>query len=132
MENKNNVALYAIIFLVVGIFLGWLIWGNCNRGGMMADNGMHPMADRHMSDESADMSSMMASMNSNLAGKKGDTFDKAFIDEMIVHHEGAVGMAELALTNAKHNEIKVMANDIISAQTKEIELMKKWKTDWYR
>lgn len=132
MENKNNIALYAVIFLVVGIFLGWLIWGSCNKGGMMASNTMHPMSDRHMSNDSTDMASMMSDMNASLEGKKGDAFDKAFIDEMIVHHQGAVQMAELALTNAKHEEIKTMANDIISAQTKEIEQMKQWKSAWYK
>lgn len=79
-----------------------------------------------------DMTSMMASMNAELAGKTGDDFDEAFISEMIIHHQGAVEMAELALTNAKHQEIKDLANAIISAQNQEIQDMQSWKDAWYK
>jgi uncharacterized protein (DUF305 family) len=34
------------------------------------------------------------------------------------------------LVNAKHPELQKMGQDIISAQTKEIEQMKKWFKDW--
>jgi uncharacterized protein (DUF305 family) len=77
------------------------------------------------------MSAMMANMNAGLQGKTGDAFDQEFIAEMIVHHQGAIDMAKLALTNAKHQEIKDLANAIISAQTKEITQMKQWQKSWY-
>lgn len=73
----------------------------------------------------------MTGMVSGLSGKTGDVFDKTFIDEMITHHEGAVVMAEAALKNAKHQEIKDMADAIISTQTKEINQMKAWRSSWY-
>jgi len=76
------------------------------------------------------MSSDMSMMSSSLKGLKGDEFDKKFISEMITHHEGAVDMAELALTNAKHQEVKTMAQNIISAQTKEIDEMQTWQKNW--
>ena len=62
--------------------------------------------------------------------KTEDEFDKAFIEEMIVHHQGAIDMAQLARKNAGHDEIKSMADDIISAQTKEIDQMRQWQKDW--
>lgn len=77
-----------------------------------------------------DMSSDMTAMSDGLKNLKGDEFDKKFLAEMIVHHEGAVDMAKLAQVNAKHQEIKSMAQDIISAQTKEITQMKRWQTEW--
>ena len=64
------------------------------------------------------------------AALKGDAYDKAFIEGMIIHHEGAVEMAELALTSAKRQEIKDMAHDIITAQNKEIGDMKNWQREW--
>ena len=79
---------------------------------------------------SMNMSSDMSMMSSSLKGLKGDEFDKRFISEMITHHEGAVDMAELALTNAKHQEVKTMAQNIISAQTKEIDEMQTWQKNW--
>jgi len=72
----------------------------------------------------------MNDMTKQLEGKTGDEFDKAFIAMMIVHHEGAVDMAELAKQNAKHDEIKKLADDIIAAQNKEITEMKSWQQSW--
>ena len=79
---------------------------------------------------SMNMLSDMSMMSSSLKGLKGDEFDKRFISEMVTHHEGAVDMAELALTNAKHQEVKTMAQNIISAQTKEIDEMQTWQKNW--
>jgi uncharacterized protein (DUF305 family) len=77
------------------------------------------------------MDSMMASMIANLKSKTGDEFDYTFIEEMILHHEGAIEMAKLALTNANHQELKTMAGEIISAQEKEVNQMKQWQQAWY-
>jgi uncharacterized protein (DUF305 family) len=81
--------------------------------------------------ESMDMSAMMASMNAGLQGKSGDTFDQEFLNEMIIHHQGAIDMAKFALTNGKHQEIKTLANNIVTAQTSEITQMKAWQKTWY-
>ncbi len=51
----------------------------------------------------------------------GDYSDAAFVDAMVPHHEGAVEMAEVALQNAEHEEIRTLARDIIDAQRAEIE-----------
>lgn len=60
----------------------------------------------------------------------GDDYDRFYIANMIAHHQGAVDMAKLAQTNAKHEELKTMANDIISAQTTEINNMLAWQKAW--
>ena len=72
----------------------------------------------------------MNQMTESLKDKQGEEFDKAFIAEMIVHHQGAVDMAQLAESNAKHEEIKKMSREIISAQEAEIEVMKRWQSEW--
>jgi uncharacterized protein (DUF305 family) len=58
-------------------------------------------------------------------------YDLRFIDGMAVHHQGAVVMAEEALTKAQHPELKKLAQDIIAAQNSEISQMKEWRTAWY-
>lgn len=88
-------------------------------GSMMHDSGMMGMGDA--------MDGMMA----GISGKTGDAFDRAFLEGMIEHHEGAVSMAEEALTSAKHEELKTMARNIITAQEKEIEQMNTWQKNWY-
>ncbi len=76
------------------------------------------------------MQMSMTDMSAALKGKTGDDFDKAFIEGMIPHHQGAIEMAKLAQTSAKHEEIKEMAEDIIAAQQMEIDMMKEWQEAW--
>lgn len=64
------------------------------------------------------------------ADMTGETYDRNFIANMIAHHQGAVDMAKLALANAKHQELKDMANDIVTAQEKEIADMLAWQKAW--
>jgi uncharacterized protein (DUF305 family) len=84
-----------------------------NGGGMMMGNG--------------DMGSMMMDMTSGMKGKTGSELEKVFLQEMIVHHQGAVDMATLLLQDKTIKpELRVFANKIISAQNPEIEQMKVW------
>lgn len=116
------------LYLVIGLLAGALLMGltavlavNNDNQGMMNMMGMKSMQDVEMS---------MDEMSADLRTKTGDSFDEAFLNMMIDHHEGAVDMAESALDNAKHEEIKRLANDIIAAQEGEINMMKAWQEDW--
>lgn len=82
----------------------------------------------------ADMQKQMNSMNKMMVehlGKGDKDYEKRFIDMMIPHHEGAVMMAEHALKNTKQPDLKKMAQKMIDDQTKEIEQLKKWRSEWY-
>jgi uncharacterized protein (DUF305 family) len=57
--------------------------------------------------------------------------DQHFIVMMIPHHEGAIAMADLALKQAQHPEIKKLAENIKITQTKEIQQMRGWYKQWY-
>jgi uncharacterized protein (DUF305 family) len=60
-----------------------------------------------------------------------EPFDRAFIDAMIPHHESAIEMAQVALDKSKNPKIKELAENIISAQQREIEQMTRWRQQWY-
>lgn len=132
----KNTIIASVTALVIGFFLGHVVitktpvtnHENTNMlGGMQ-----HTMPDGTvMGGTNSSMSGMMASMMEGLNGKTGDNFDKAFLSEMVMHHEGAVDMAEAALKSAKHQEIKTLSNAIITAQNKEIADMKAWYKAWY-
>ncbi len=64
-------------------------------------------------------------------GPKDTDFDRRFIDAMVLHHEGAIAMAEAAVQNSQRNEVKELAQKIISAQAGEIAQMKSWRQTWY-
>ncbi len=64
-------------------------------------------------------------------GPADATFDLRFLDGMILHHEGAVVMAEEALEKSSRDEILALSQDIISAQQTEIAQMQEWRQAWY-
>lgn len=125
MTNTNTITM-VLVTLIIGFGGGYLLAGQepavgthmMPNGGMMGDSGMS-------------MGSAMMNMMAALEGKKGDEFDRAFLAEMIVHHQGAVDMAEAALGSAKHEELRDMAHAIITAQTSEIAQMQEWQRTWY-
>jgi uncharacterized protein (DUF305 family) len=75
------------------------------------------------------MSMSMADMSQMMVGKTGDALDRAFLEGMIPHHQGAVDMAKM-MAGSRHPELVRFAGEIIATQTKEIEQMKKWMQDW--
>lgn len=58
-------------------------------------------------------------------------FDRAFIDEMVPHHRGAIRMAEVVLKETDDGQLRKLAEAIISAQTREIGEMNDWRKAWY-
>lgn len=60
------------------------------------------------------------------AGSEFSSDDLMFAQMMIPHHEQAVVMSELALTNSMNPEVLALATAIRDAQAPEIKLMQSW------
>jgi uncharacterized protein (DUF305 family) len=58
-------------------------------------------------------------------------FDRAFIDAMVPHHQGAIRMADAVLADDPDDEIADLAGSIVAAQSSEIERMNSWRMAWY-
>ena len=58
-------------------------------------------------------------------------FDRDFIREMIPHHQMAVMMASMMLGSTERPQMKKLGQDVIYAQTREIEQMRWWHSQWY-
>src|SRR5690625_5890401 len=61
-----------------------------------------------------DMTVMMEEMEA------GSDPDRAFLEEMIGHHQGAIDMAQVALERAEHAELRELARDVIVVQAQEV------------
>ncbi|MDG5803972.1 DUF305 domain-containing protein [Streptomyces ossamyceticus] len=77
-----------------------------------------------------DMASGMPGMMSakdmaDLEKASGAAFDEKFLKLMVEHHEGAVEMAETEKAEGKYGPAIDLAEDVITAQTAEIEQMNK-------
>lgn len=60
--------------------------------------------------------------------RSANPFDRAFVDEMVPHHEGAVKMANVVLRTTKDAPLRKLAEGIVSAQEREIEEMNDFRT----
>jgi len=58
-------------------------------------------------------------------------YDLQFIDAMVVHHQAAIDMSMPADTNAMRPELRDFARKVVEDQSREIELMKGWRRQWY-
>jgi uncharacterized protein (DUF305 family) len=59
------------------------------------------------------------------AASKANAVDRAFVREMVPHHEMAVEMARMAKTQGEHAEVKTLAAAIVTDQTAEIRSLKR-------
>jgi len=78
------------------------------------------------------MSGGTMDMNGEVDGlRDADPFDRLFIDAMIRHHEQAVEAAEIVLDQTERDEVRRLAEEIVEAQTREIEQLREWRVAWY-
>jgi uncharacterized protein (DUF305 family) len=91
----------------------WLsAWGE-DEDSMSGMPGMGSGSDGLMSDDD-----MMA-----LEDASGTDATKLFLEQMIVHHEGAIAMAQLELDAGENADAQAMAAGIVTSQTAEIAVM---------
>ncbi len=58
-------------------------------------------------------------------------FDRAFIEQMIPHHQMGVMMASMAQTNSQHPELRQLQQAMVRVQSDEIQQMAQWYRSWY-
>jgi DUF305 family protein family protein len=93
------------------------------QGGMMH----MPMDTANMPESSrAYMDAMKRMDGPMMQGIQASDPDVAFVQAMIPHHQGAIDMARAVLQFGKDDQVKVWANQIITAQQAEIAAMQEW------
>jgi len=109
----------------IGDMTGWYkSWfGNNVRkvsGGMM-DGGMMSRSGMHMGGQE-DMASL----------ENATDFDKAFLEAMIPHHQLALMMVQMLEAGTSQPEMLQLAKNITVSQSREIQQMQAWYTQWYK
>lgn len=90
-----------------------------NSSGMGMGHGM--MMNGGMMGDATDMATL----------ESAKPFDKQFIEQMIPHHQMAIMMATMLFQGTDREEMKVLAQAIIDAQSREIDQMRSWYRSWY-
>ena len=74
-----------------------------------------------------EMSRMLAEMRAMSPAE----FERFFLEDMIVHHAGALQPARQCKGRAFHSELEALCRDIVRVQVDEIELMRRWLCEWF-
>ncbi len=115
MEMNHWVSL--LIALAIGLIVGSLMgWSRGHHRGMTMQN---PMS----------MQEMMHGMSASLDSLSGSDLEQEFIEQMIIHHEGAIDMSTKLVggSGVTNDQLRAMAAGIIRAQSAEIEQLKAWQ-----
>lgn len=90
--------------------------------GWLEDWGMpHPDS---MGDMGHGDGMMSAEDMDALEAADGAEASRLYLEQMIVHHEGAIDMAEAELAAGENADVLALAQEILDAQTAEIETMR--------
>src|SRR3990167_6750879 len=111
--KQRDPLIYGIIGVLIGGAFVWFSATNAvnnNNYGMMQMMGMR-----------GGNQGMMISST---------TIDAHFIEQMIPHHQMAVMMASMLKSSTNRDEMRKLADDIITAQTSEIDQMRQWYINW--
>ena len=84
-------------------------------GGMMFSSGMH-----------------MGGQEDITMLQNATDFDKAFLEAMIPHHQLALMMVQMLEAGTNRPEMLQLAKNITTSQSKEIQQMQGWYTQWYK
>ncbi|MBT2499436.1 DUF305 domain-containing protein [Agromyces sp. ISL-38] len=115
-----------------GQMYGWLsTWGLSQAGGASSMTWMSRPAEGQEHDSHAATHPAGAPMPGlatpaqieELRASTGVDAERRFLELMIVHHQGAVEMAEAVLARSSRDVVVNLATSIVASQTSEIELM---------
>lgn len=74
----------------------------------------------------------MDKMHQDMSFESTGNADADFVIGMIPHHQAAIDMAKVVLEEGEDPEIRELAEEVISAQEGEIQMMRDWlKTNGY-
>jgi len=73
----------------------------------------------------------MTGDTNELASASAGEFDREFMLQMIPHHEMALVMASMLQASTQRPEMQQLADNILTSQAREIEMMRSWLSSWY-
>ncbi len=98
-------------------------------GSMMGGGGKGSMMSMM---DGGGMGSMMGGETHPMGSFDEDRpFDLQFIDQMTMHHEGAIMSSEHMISDSKRPELRRLAQNIEESQSTQIDQMQSFRKEWY-
>ena len=93
------------------------------EGGMPARQSLGAGGGMHMGGMTGEIDDLEATSAAE--------FDREFMEQMIPHHEMAIMMAQMLAAATERPEMQQLADNIMTSQAREIEMMMSWLKSWY-
>jgi len=100
-----------------------MLYGRLLGGKLEPDPGAHDGLGL-----SATEAGMTHDGQTNVKLRAAKPFDRAFVDEMVPHHEGAIEMANVVLKSTEDAELRALAEGIVSTQKREVKEMSSFRS----
>jgi uncharacterized protein (DUF305 family) len=130
--TKSNIVLTSIIGVIVAAAVGYGFYRSNQYGATSKQTSQNQVSNQPDRDDNKmmhDMSDGGSMMGANHMAKI--TGDKDFIENMIPHHQEAITSSQSLLGKTQNPELKLFLQNVIEAQTKEVNQMKTWYKDWF-
>jgi len=132
-------------YLIAGLALALLLaaglgatYATANMGSMMGnDNNTDSMTDGGMSSMMGGNGMMGGGADSMMGGQMVGSFDEdkpfdlQFIDQMTMHHEGAIMSSRMMIGDSERPELRELARNIEESQSRQIDQMQNFRDEWY-
>ncbi len=139
-------------YLIAGLTLALLLtaglgatYAAANMDSMMTgnDNNTDSMMDGNgmMGGNGGGMGSMMGGGGDSMMGggqmqmmgtfDEDKPFDLQFIDQMTMHHEGAIMSSRMMIGDSERPELRELARNIEESQSRQIDQMRNFRDEWY-
>lgn len=130
MTSRIRTAAIAAV-MAAGLTGGGIAWAAAAQSS--DGGGQSPSMGEGMS--MMDMMGGMSGMGSGSGGmgefSDDKPFDLQFIDQMTMHHQGALMSTRAMIADSERPELRELAAAIETSQTAQIEQMQAFRTEWY-
>ncbi len=124
-----SLALAVLLVTAAGAGFAYGQMGSATGGG---NSGDRPNSATDKTDTSPVMSGGMMDGDRMMGSlDEEQPFDLQFIDQMIMHHQGAIMSSEHMIADSERPELRQLAESIQESQSEQIEQMRAWREEWY-
>jgi uncharacterized protein (DUF305 family) len=121
----------SLLLAVLLVLMAGAAFASGRMGSMMDHGGMGHMMNSSMMDHGGEGHNHGGEGHSIGSFDEEQPFDLQVIDQMIMHHQGAIMSSEHMIADSERPEMGQLAEDIQESQSQQIEQMQTWREEWY-